>query len=130
MSPIVEPILYICLISILLILEDWCCSFNDCGTFIREIQTRIVKAHPNLLFVHGWLIPEPGVLHVLMEKAELDLTTALQKGFLPLETRMKIAVDVANGLKAIHSENYVHQDLKADSILVSYILCNAHISYI
>ena len=76
------------------------------------------------------MIPEPGVLHVLMEKAELDLTTALRKGFLPLETRMKIAVDVANGLKAIHSANYVHQDLKADSILVSYILYNTHVSYI
>ena len=86
--------------------------------FYREIQTRIEKAHPNLLFVHGWLIPEPGVLHVLMEKAELDVTTALQQGFLPLKTRLKIAVDVANGLQAIHSANYAHQDLKADSILV------------
>ena len=53
-----------------------------------------------------------------MEKAELDVTTALQQGFLPLKTRLKIAVDVANGLQAIHSANYAHQDLKADSILV------------
>ena len=93
--------------------------------FFREIQTRIEKAHPNLLLVYGWLIPEPGVLHVLMEKAELDVTTALQQGYLPLKTRLKIAVDVANGLKAIHSANYVHQDLKADSILVCY---NVHIT--
>ena len=87
--------------------------------FYREIQTRIEKAHPNLLFVHGWLIPEPGVLHVLMEKAELDVTTALQQGLLSAKTRLKIAGDVANGLKAIHEAHYIHQDIKADSILVS-----------
>jgi len=88
----------------------------------REIQGKIEKAHPNHIFVHGWLIPEPGVLHVLMDKAESDVTTALQQGLLPLKTRLKIAVDVANGLKAMHSANYIHQDLKVDSILVSYIL--------
>ena len=54
-----------------------------------------------------------------MEKAELDVTTALQQGLLSLKTRLKIAKDVANGLKAIHSADYVHQDIKADSILVS-----------
>ncbi|KAL9986915.1 hypothetical protein ACROYT_G001129 [Oculina patagonica] len=83
-----------------------------------EIQTRIDTAHPNLLFVHGWLIPEPGVLHVLTEKADSDLTTALQEGRLPLKSRLKIAVDVADGLKAIHNAHYIHQDVKADSILL------------
>jgi len=68
--------------------------------------------------VHGWLIPEPGVIHVLMEKADSDVTTALQEGLL-LKTRMKIALDVASGLKAVHSAQFVHQDIKADSILVS-----------
>ena len=54
-----------------------------------------------------------------MEKAELDVTTALQQGLLSLKTRLKIAGDVANGLKAIHAAHYIHQDIKADSILVS-----------
>ena len=83
------------------------------------MQTRIDKAHPNLLFVHGWLIPEPGVLHIVMEKADTNVTSALREGPLPLKTRLKIAVDVANGLKAIHGLHYVKQDIKADSILVS-----------
>jgi len=61
-----------------------------------------------------------------MEKAELDVTTALQQDLLPLKTRLKIAADVANGLKAMHSAKYVHQDLKADSILVSYIYFTHH----
>ena len=85
----------------------------------REIQTRIDRGHPNLLFLHGWLLPEPGVLYVVMEKADTDVTTALQEGLMPLKTRLKIAVDVANGMKAIHSAQFIHQDIKADSILVS-----------
>jgi len=54
-----------------------------------------------------------------MDKAELDVTTALQQDLLSLKTRLKIAGDVANGLKAIHAAYYIHQDIKADSILVS-----------
>lgn len=55
-----------------------------------------------------------------MEKADSDLTTALQEGRLhPLKTRLKTAVDVAKGLKALHSARYIHQDIKVDSILVS-----------
>ena len=83
----------------------------------REIQVRIGKPHRNLLYLHGWLIPEPGVVHVLMERAHSDVTTALQQG-LPLKTRMKIALDVINGIKAVHTALYIHQDIKADSILV------------
>jgi len=85
---------------------------------VMEIQARVGKAHRNLLYVHGWLIPEPGVIHVLMEKADSDVTTALQEGLL-LKTRMKIALDVASGLKAVHSAQFVHQDIKADSILLT-----------
>ena len=84
----------------------------------REIQERIGKPHRNLLYVYGWLIPEPGIIHVLMEKADSDVTTALQQG-LSLKTRMKIALDVINGIKAVHTALYIHQDIKADSILVS-----------
>ena len=54
-----------------------------------------------------------------MEKAKLDVTTALQQGLLSVKSRLKIAGDVANGLKAIHEAHYIHQDIKADSILVS-----------
>lgn len=68
--------------------------------------------------MRGWLIPKPGVLHVVMEKADSDVTTALQQS-LPLKFRMKIALDVINGLTAIHSAQTAHQDIKVDSILVS-----------
>ena len=72
----------------------------------------------NLLYLYGWLIPKPGTIQIVTERADCDLTTALQGG-LSLKIRMKIAKDVANGIKAIHSANYIDQDIKADSLLVS-----------
>ena len=74
-------------------------------------------SHPNLLRLFGWVFPEPDVLHVVMEKAERGLLPALQEE-LPLIIRMNIAVDVAEGLKAIHDINYTYEDLKPGNILV------------
>ena len=85
---------------------------------IRDIVVRCGGVHPNLLRVHGWLMPEPDVLHIVMERAETDLLTALRRR-LALKKRMKIAIDVARGLIALHGASYVYQDLKPETVLVS-----------
>ena len=74
-------------------------------------------SHPNLLCLYGWVFDEPEVLHVVMEKAERGLLHALQDGLPPI-VRMNIALDVAEGLKAIHDVGYIHEDLKPGNILV------------
>ena len=74
-------------------------------------------SHPNLLRLHGWIIPEVDVLHVVMERADRGLLSALKEG-LPLDKRMRIALDVADGLKAIHDIDYIYVDLKPGNILV------------
>ena len=59
-----------------------------------------------------------------MEKAEKNLLRALQPG-LPLIIRINIALDVAEGLKAIHDIGYVYEDLKPGNILVGVLyVCN------
>lgn len=67
--------------------------------------------------LNGWVIPEVDILHVVMEKADRGLLRALQEG-LPLDKRMRIALDVAEGLKAIHDIDYIYEDLKPGNILV------------
>ena len=67
--------------------------------------------------LYGWTFPEPDILHVAMEKADRGLLRALQEG-LPLDRRMSIALDVAEGLKAIHNIDYIYEDLKPGNILV------------
>ena len=56
-------------------------------------------------------------MHVVMEKAERGLLAVLQAGLPPL-IRMNIALDVAEGLKAIHEINYTYEDLKPGNVLV------------
>ena len=82
--------------------------------------------HPNLLRLYGWVFAEPDVLHVVMEKAEMGLLRALQElssasshsSLSKLMMRINIALDVAEGLKAIHDIGYIHEDIKPGSILV------------
>ena len=52
-----------------------------------------------------------------MDKADKGLLRALQEG-LPLYRRLRIALDVAEGLKAIHDIDYIYEDLKPGNILV------------
>lgn len=83
----------------------------------RDMIQKRHGSHPNLLRLFGWVFPQPDVLHVVMEKAERGLLSALRSG-LPLPIRMNIAVDVAKGLKAIHEINYIYEDLKPENVLV------------
>ena len=82
---------------------------------------KLQGSHRNLLRLFGWVFHEPDVLHVVMEKAERGLLRALQGG-LSLLIKMNIAVDVAEGLKAIHNINYTYEDLKPGNVLVSLCL--------
>ena len=83
----------------------------------RNIIEELHGSHTNLLRLHGWVIPEVDVLHVVMDKADKGLLRALQEG-LPLYRRLRIALDVAEGLKAIHDIDYIYEDLKPGNILV------------
>lgn len=83
----------------------------------RDIIEQLHGSDTNLLRLHGWVIPEVDILHVVMEKADRGLLRALQER-LPLSTRMRIALDVAEGLKAIHDIDYIYEDLKPGNILV------------
>ena len=87
---------------------------------------KLKGSHPNLLRLYGWVFPKPDVLHVVMEKAEKSLLCALKElasawarsSLSKLITRIKMALDVAEGLKAIHEIGYIHEDIKPGNILV------------
>ena len=83
----------------------------------RNIIEELHGFHTNLLRLLGWVIPEVDVLHVVMDKADRGLLHALQEG-LPLYRRLRIALDVAEGLKALHDIDYIYEDLKPGNILV------------
>ena len=83
--------------------------------FVRELLDK--GASPFLLRLHGWLMPAPGVMHIVMETADTDLLTALKRD-MSLKRRLNIAWEVGLGLKCIHDAGYIHADLKPQNILV------------
>lgn len=86
----------------------------------RDMIQSIGGSHSNLLRIFGWVFHGPDVLHVVMERAERGLIAALREG-LPEIIRMNVAVDVAEGLKAIHDANCIYNDLKPGNVLVSCV---------
>ncbi|XP_068734340.1 dual serine/threonine and tyrosine protein kinase-like [Montipora capricornis] len=99
--------------------EDiWNQTAVDLVNMMDMIQ-KLRGSHRNLLRLFGWVFHEPGVLHVVMEKAKIGLIQALRNG-LPEMIRMNIAVDVAEGLKAIHDVNYTYEDLKPGNVLLMH----------
>ena len=96
---------------------------------------KLKGSHPNLLRLYGWVFPKPDVLHVVMEKAEKSLLCALKEltsawarsSLSKLITRIKRALDVAEGLKAIHEIGYIHEDIKPGNILVCLSNLMSHV---
>lgn len=86
---------------------------------MRDMIQSIGGSHSNLLRIFGWVFHGPDVLHVVMERAERGLIAALREG-LPEIIRMNVAVDVAEGLKAIHDANYIYNDLKPGNVLLMH----------
>ena len=94
--------------------------------FFRDMIHKLRGCHRNLLRLFGWVFPKPNMLYVVMEKAQRGLLRALQEG-LPLFIRMSIALDVAEGLKAIHDIDYTYEDLKPGNILVRIVGASADV---
>ncbi|XP_019629835.1 PREDICTED: dual serine/threonine and tyrosine protein kinase-like [Branchiostoma belcheri] len=74
----------------------------------------------HLTAVYGWLMPDPNTLHVVTERAEMDLVTALRRrvALLPVDKRRDIALDVARGLQGLHDLGFVFGDLKPRNVLL------------
>mmetsp|Transcript_73620 Transcript_73620/g.140017 ORF Transcript_73620/g.140017 Transcript_73620/m.140017 type:complete len:770 (+) Transcript_73620:54-2363(+) len=89
--------------------------------FRREIEIGKSLHHPNLVFIYDGMAEPPmmifqeycagGSVHQLLQKKVPTLTLA---------QRLKIALDVAKGMSALHgmSPAIVHRDLKSENVLL------------
>ncbi len=87
--------------------------------FDREARAISSLQHPNIctLFDVGH---QDGTDFLVMELLEGEtLAQRLQKGPVPLEQAVKIAIDVADALEKAHRQGIVHRDLKPGNIMVS-----------
>jgi CheY-like chemotaxis protein len=89
--------------------------------FYREIQAVAQLAHPNIVL--GYDAGQFGETHYFaMEYVEgTDLGTFVkQRGPLPVEDAVHVALQAAAGLQHAHERNLVHRDIKPSNLLATW----------
>jgi eukaryotic-like serine/threonine-protein kinase len=87
--------------------------------FKREAQVLASLNHPNIAAIYGF--EDSGTVHALVLELVEGATLAerLNKGALPLEEALEVAIDVAEALSAAHRQGIVHRDLKPGNVMLT-----------
>ena len=87
--------------------------------FQREAQLLASLNHPNIAAIHG-LEQADGVRFLILELVEGEtLAERIQKGAIPLEESLKIALQITEALEAAHEKGVIHRDLKPANVKIT-----------
>ena len=87
--------------------------------FEREAKTISSLNHPHICTLHD-IGSQDGVDFLVMEYLEGDtLAQRLEKGALPLDQALKIAIEIADALDKAHRQGITHRDLKPANIMLT-----------
>ena len=91
--------------------------------FESEVQVLTTIRHPNVLQFFGCVVSGPGLSIVteFMHRGSLFGILGDQKVEIDPRRRLKMALDIANGMNCLHNSDppIVHRDLKSPNLLVS-----------
>ncbi len=85
--------------------------------FTREAQSLAALNHTNIAQVFG-VLDEPSAVIMELVDGE-DLAQRLERGAIPVDEAIPIAVQVACGLEAAHERGIVHRDLKPANVRIT-----------
>ena len=90
--------------------------------FIQEVLVGCTMDNPNCIHYYGYSeTPEekdergniyPSRKIIVMEKGEKSLLDYLQNNIVDMNNRLIMIKQIANGISYIHSQGYIHRDLK------------------
>ena len=88
--------------------------------FVHEAKTASTLQHANVCVVHDIDETTDGQMFISMEYLEGEtLTRKIERGPLPIDEAIDIAIQVAKGLTAAHQHGIVHRDIKPANILIT-----------
>ena len=87
--------------------------------FEREAKTISSLNHPHICTLHD-IGSQEGVDFLVMEYLEGDtLAQRLEKGALPLDQALTVAIEIADALDKAHRQGITHRDLKPGNIMLT-----------
>ena len=87
--------------------------------FLQEARAASALNHPNIVTIHD-IDRQDGIDYMVMEYlAGRTLDARIPRGGMPLGPVLRIAVQIAEGLRAAHAAGIIHRDLKPSNIMVS-----------
>ena len=87
--------------------------------FRREAQVLAALSHPNIAAVYGLEQTDQGT-YLAMELVEgEDLAARIERGAVPVDEAVDMAVQIASALEEAHDKGIVHRDLKPANIKVT-----------
>ena len=99
--------------------EEFAKDADRLARFEREAKLLASLNHPNIAAIYG-LEEHEGTRFLVLELVEGDtLADRLNRGAIPVEDSLKLALQIADALKAAHDKGVIHRDLKPLNIKVT-----------
>ena len=106
-------------VAIKVLPQSLCCVPDALARFEREALAVAALSHPNILAIFDFG-KQDGVSYAVMELLEGEtLRSKLDAGPLSERQAVDYALQVANGLAAVHEKGVIHRDLKPENLFVT-----------
>jgi hypothetical protein len=106
-------------VAIKVLLEEVAQDPERLARFEREAKVLASLSHQNIATLYG-LEEHDGQRFLVMELAVGEtLSERLQRGPMPIDEALEIALQIAKGLEAAHGQGVVHRDLKPANVMLS-----------